>query len=138
MKHAMGYRYSKQFTPRRHKDESNEQDSNHVRFDWDRDFCDIESDDIIEGCDLESLAIATQHRSANIGGGKDAFTGNISEHRPSDQLLENPYQFKSTVTGDTIPELRIVPDSCIKWVEPEHLEAAKQEHIKQGNHEQDH
>ncbi|KAF5682225.1 hypothetical protein FCIRC_5128 [Fusarium circinatum] len=43
-----------------------------------------------------------------------------------------------TVKGDTIPKLRRIPDSCIKWVKPEHLEAAKQEYNKQENHEQDH
>ncbi|KAF5241372.1 hypothetical protein FANTH_9115 [Fusarium anthophilum] len=43
-----------------------------------------------------------------------------------------------TVKGDAIPKLRRIPDSCIKWVEPEHLEAAKQEYNKQENHEQDH
>ncbi|KAF5682224.1 hypothetical protein FCIRC_5127 [Fusarium circinatum] len=80
IRHAMCYRYSTPFTPRGHENESNEQNSNHAKFDWDRDFYDIDSDGRIEWCDLESLAIATQHCSANIGGGKDAFTGNISEH----------------------------------------------------------
>ncbi|KAF5686581.1 hypothetical protein FDENT_5746 [Fusarium denticulatum] len=171
----MGYRYSTQFNSRWHKDESNEQDSNHVRFDWGRDFFDIESDDKIEWCDLESL--------------KSGY--DLVAKRPSDQLLENPLAVSvdghcefiaraalrldrrvsqsippwhpenrevdvlsqasndnipwtiKTVERDTIPELRKVPDSCIKWVEPEHLEAAKQEYNKQEynkqeNHEQDH
>ncbi|KAF5576124.1 hypothetical protein FPANT_11079 [Fusarium pseudoanthophilum] len=42
IEYPMGYRYSTHSTPRWHKDESNGQDSDHVRFDWDRDFFDIE------------------------------------------------------------------------------------------------
>ncbi|EWG36661.1 hypothetical protein FVEG_00586 [Fusarium verticillioides 7600] len=59
--------------------------------------------------------------------------------RPSDQLLETPLSISvDSHWGDTIPELRTIPDSFIKWIEPEHLEAAEQEYNKQGNREQDH
>ncbi|KAF5719064.1 hypothetical protein FMUND_4853 [Fusarium mundagurra] len=143
------------------------------RFDWDRGFLNIESDNSIEWCDLESLAIATLHRSAKFRGDKDKLgdiPDNVSAdgHRdfiaraslrldrrvaqsiplwhPENQEVDALTQTSNDnipgtmnrVDGDTIPKPRTIPDSCIKLVGPEHLEAAKLEYKKQENNQQDH